>query len=565
MKNKWVPWSIVLLGIIAFVAAPGLRGVLQALYYGPEEPTPRIDQIALEDEAAKYPKEALIPLAALELQSFADYRSYFSQEDFGYLIADYEKVSALDPNSPLPHLRLGMRLLSHSGELNRPEEGQMRSHYRDKGPREPEQQYCLEKAIVQFRKAAALSPDNCAPDFLLAYACLANRQDSLADKALQSALAKPKWQLDSPELALAEMKLLETGLVPHFWGADFALETAMVRQSDADMKLQKLAGLLAYLAAAKSESDLPLALLYAESDLNLGERMMRQERGQLGQSVGAVTLFRLPRYFVPKASWDKLALGDRKAAQELWKKAQQEFEDFLRAEGRADLVESYRQALAEEKRISDNLPAASRSKAEKYPSWGDMIKTSRFRMVLLNLFQILLVGVLIILVGLLSLLIRAWEEKRPLPTWRGWQWGLLSLACLLSVYYLAHTYAEPRRDPGFFLKEPDLQSMLASIDRAEYTGNRAMFLLALESVGLLLVLATVFSLLLRHRQAAELRLEKASAVLACFRKWLPVTLALLLLAAVIFSIPAHLTLKRWDNTAKEILQQGEVKYFRFDP
>ena len=547
MRAGRLSLAIIIACVIAIPAVPPLREMARMVVANakaqetlPSEMLPSRQELARV--ARRHPDDLFVQLAAAQEPSFFSGRLASNDR------ARLREIVSRYSESPAAHFRLGKRLLESSVvALDREEEyegapvGQPRSSPQSRTPGEEEM---LEEAIKELRIASRLDRKNSAPDFLLAYAFFAKREDAEAEKALRTALGKPGWSLYTRELRGALLTLCEESGVPAVFAPIHA--QSLAEESSLYARLLSLAQLLEGLGEKNRQAARHgKAILYYQSGVHLGEVMLYGSDSIIEGLTGSVILSITAYRFISEKEEDQISrlhLPRKGRIARTKEITGRNFGSYLSAQGASYAANAYARGVAQ----AENFDADSRNYVKR--GMGQVLQAFASPQVLRAATAWLQTGyllTLLILAGLVSLALRWWREEKPAPTWQWREWGALTVIGF---------------GPGLAVN-----LSICSSEPGE-TSNLGTFVFAIvaAAVALLLplVVPAVGGLLKRRRQPPDARLGKFRACLASFRTLLPPTFALLLAVAVILTIPAQLRLQQWAQEEKKIIQQGEVQYWK---
>jgi hypothetical protein len=546
MKRKRLSWLVILIGLIAIAAIPALwqmpLAIMPFLMGGSGGP---LGEKTAEQVRKEYPRDFYLQLLLAE---GAFRRAGDNNDDITKAISRFAPVIKLDPQSPAPHLRLGLWLLQNSGGLNRIEElrGDIPKDYEPE-ERSPVEQLCLNQAIEQFRQAAALDPKNAAPDYFLAYCYFANKQDALADAALRSALARPEWTIYSREIRQAGLRFYQAKGYAPLVAVNYAHYAEPSTFLHSEPRLRAFARLLTGLGKENlQKGSAAKAAFYLESGAHLGGVYLQHADSLIDGLVAVAILHITSGPFADEKAKQQIealtTLTKQQKLERLSALRAGNFETFLTTNDRPAAAARCKSELS----LGQHFRAQVREKLDRETNLAEKAITSHWLAQAVLWWQQSFFSLLILLaIVFLSLVSLAWREKFPPPAWRWWEGAIIFLLALAP----AHIYAlflgphNPKEFELFGVFNPALLTIRITLP-------------------LLVLLPLIGALLKRRRQPAEARLGKIRAVLTSWRILLPPMVALLLLLSVIFTIPAQLVLGKWIKTEREIIRQGEVKYWQ---
>ncbi|NIM07247.1 MAG: hypothetical protein GTN65_16905 [Armatimonadetes bacterium] len=543
--------AVILACILSVPLVPTLReaarNVSRTVFRESDDALPA--QAELERIAKKHPRNLYTELA---LEEYAFARSEIESEHWSSEMptdsSRFRSVVSQYPEEPAAHLRLAMLLL---GDIRLEREEARDSRFEELSPekRSAKEKADLDKAIRHLRAASALAPENSAPDFLLAYALFAKREDSEAEKALRTALAKPGWSLYRPKIRQALLALLEESGAPpvHLPMAVLAREPLQWMSTLA--RKRPLARLLAGLEEkSRRTGDHERAVFYFESGAHLARVMLDGAESFSDGFVAIVVLQIISGPFISQSEKEALKSLNLPAEQETERRREiraRNLCSYLVAQGREDLADAYTLDFERGRRFMDDAKAMIRNEMPRlvaaYAS-RNMLFAAASWLLLLYVFALL------IITGFLSLISRSWKKQGTAPLWQWWEWAVLMAIAFVSTC------------AGGFSVFPTYQEELMTWHYLELVVILAGSI-AISTPLLLIVVPIVGGLRKRRRQPTEERLGRFQACLASFRALLPATFALLLVVALALTIPAQLRIQRWVEVEKKIIQQGEVEYW----
>ncbi|NIM04670.1 MAG: tetratricopeptide repeat protein [Armatimonadetes bacterium] len=455
------------------------------------------------------------------------------------------------PEEPAVRLRLAVQLLLDSGGLNREEE--WGAHRRGFFPKErsAEEKANLDEAIEHLRRASALAPENSAPDFLLAYALFAKQEDSEAEKALRTALAKPGWSVYTDEINQAMLTLHEESGVPGVFLSLSVLNVDTRQRIPLFSKSRSIARLLTGLGEkSRAAGDHERAVFYYECSTHLGRVILDGAEfsydGLVASSIFAIT----GGPFISKAEAEALKSFHLPKEQERYWRIEtysRNFRAYLVAWGREDLSDAYTRDSERTRRFKEDAVAVSR---RMMPRIHGALGSRSMQFAAMSWLLLLYVFALLIITGFLSLISRSWKKQGTAPLWHRWEWAVLMAAAFAPIYVV-----------GILFFSTDEGQLISPTSQGYEVISAVAAIIAIGAPLLLIVIPIVGGLRKRRRQPAEERLDRLQACLASFRALLPATFALLLLVSLALTIPGQLRIQRWVEVEKKIIQQGEVEYW----
>jgi|GEM_PF-3422157 len=544
--------SVLLLAVIL----PSLRGLLHTSAHPREADFFPVTPVIEDSIVQRFPKDLFIQLYAAEmnlrkLKEKINRGSAVTEQELTEAIERYNPVFALAPNAPAPHLRLAMRLLD-TIHLERSELYQylsLANSNNDKSSKavstelSPTEQLLIKAAIAQLQIASRNSGENAVTDYLLAYAYFADRQDGQANEALRSALNKQGWDLYDKEMRQAQGKLYQVQ------GLDALSKIAGYNSGFylTQAKLRVLVYFLSGLAGKEREAGKPAqAIFYIAAGLHLSDLALNNAYARVEILGAKYGLSDLGKSFVPEEKRKKIKRGyasGRERDKHFALEGEKYLKAFLKEQGRTDLVRQYTNGLALSRELDVQVQAAIKSEIDQFrrlwiSPW--LIHT------ILIWRQALLAGAALLVVGLLSLLMRLWRERRVAPIWKWWEWLGLLLVLLLPAHYQAfHTY----------------DSLIVPYRHNTWQISEMTFLVMGTSFGIFLLLIILVAWEKHSNQPEELRQGKLRACLASLRIILLPTVAALLLGTLLISIPSQIRFQRFVTEQERIFQQGEVQYW----
>jgi hypothetical protein len=512
-----------------------------------------------ENALKPYSQDLFVQLYLAETDSFLKVREAISgnnpaaaEKQITKAIKRFDPVFALAPESPAPHQRLAMQIMRHVSlarlKNHRPEQS-TRPYYERilknlPEKRSPIEQLLMGKAIEQLQIATRLSGDNAAPDYLLAYAYFDDRQDANADEALRAAVNKPGWDLYDDELRHAR------------WQTSQARKLNLIQEmaiyaslSPTRSHLRELTRLLSGLAAEKRATGAQTqAVLYLTAEIHLGGLMLRQADSTMDLRAATGNLSLIAGSFVDEREREairSLPISRQEQGKQITEVGEKNLTLYLISHGHGELAEQYRKDFS----TARELLSKSRIMLESYVArmtdfWG----SSWLGLAFLAYWQAMGSLGLLIIVGLISLSLRAWRDKGAVPLWRWWEWlGLMLLLVLppiICAYIIAAASDKENPMPMFFVYAALLPLLIGAI-----------------SFVVVLGLVIVGALLKRRRQNPEMRLGKFRACIASLRIILLPTAAALLLGTLLLSLTLQRDFQRFRTERQGIFQKGEVQYW----
>ena len=552
---KHLTLAVIVVCLIAIPVAPPLMKIVRTFTERPQgspiytrPPAPA----ALAHAARHHPDDVFVQLAALE-GSFYDF-DWMKPRGSGYeKMPDFDRlrqvVSRFD-DAPAAHLWLATRLLSQCGPLLR-KDARPHSSPEFFRPRTPAESTRLEEAIRHLQRAAALAPDNAAPEFLLAGALFAKHADAQAEEHLRRALGRSGWELYGGELQAAALRLYQQTSYPDAY-IPFAVEQLMQKQN---CRAFEPIYVLSYIVTGFAQNeraagrDAP-ALHHLQVAVRLGDVIFRNAKsfGQANNSHNV--LLAVPQSFVSYQEMEQAHFSGRLSPDEEFQRnyalGTKRLLAYLNQHGAAELAQLHQRDLAATDRleaIGDRLTRGYPNReTQAYESIWALLGFQTWLQVGFALFLLLLAGLGESLDALLARLLGRAEETPLRWSWREWAW-LVGLVVLPSyvIQFIAHLHR-----PVNFNR----------IDGILALG------LAFATGVLLLMVAVIIALLKRRRQATETRPAALSIISAGLRTLLPPTFALLLVLALTFTVLAQFRLQRWVLQEAQIAQQGELQYWK---
>jgi hypothetical protein len=548
---------VVIAGVLLLaVILPSLRGLLHTSAYPREYGFFPDEPVTKERVFRKFPRDLYIQLYAAEMnfrkiKEKINRGSEPTEQQLTEAIEKYNPVFALAPDAPAPHLRLAMRLLDPI-PLGRPELYQylrLANFNDDKLPKavpkklSTTEQLLLKEAIVQLQIASRNSGENAVPDYLLAYAFFADRQDDRANEALRSALNKQGWNLYDEEMRQAQWKIYQAqGLDPL---SKIAGYNSWLYQTQ--VRLRVLVYFLSGLAGKERQAGKPAqAVFYIAAGLHLSELTLNNAYARVEILEVKYGLPDLGRSFVPEEERRKIKrryAGRQEREQHFTAEGQKYLKAYLKEQGRTDLMMQYTKDLTLTRELDAQAHTAIKAEISLFKQlW---ISPWLVHTILLWL-QALLAGAALLLVGLLSLLTRYWRERKVAPIWRWWEWlGLMLLLLLPAHYQSFRTYDS--------LTVPYRYNIWQISEVTSWVMG--------TSFGIFLFLIMLVAWEKHANQPEEIRQGKLRACLASFRIILLPTVAILLLGTLLISIPSQINFHRFVAEQEGSFQKGEVEYW----
>jgi hypothetical protein len=558
--------GVILFCLVAMFALPQIREMGQSLRYSLKVKEnkyfiPIFPLEQLQQGAKQFPDDVYVQLALAESELTRSRNAIMQQRPHQKVNPSQfldptplRKVAARFPNSPAAQLRLAVQLLAKSGELQREEVfyGTPKALMSSRpAPRKhtPEELAALDEAIQHLRVASRLAPDNAAPEYLLAYAWFAKKEDTQADAALRAALVKPSWTLYTNETRKAALKLYVASDIPAFLRPDAAWAIYSSAQFVAAMDLSGLARLLAELGAINHQAgNNNQAVFYYQSGIQLGHRLLAKAESIMDVLYG-LRVNAIPSYsFITWEDRQQIqaeSTYSEKILERLTALRQKRFRDYMTAQRRSDLADlneaDYKQGTSLKTHIS--------LLNEEFNSlYGLLVMGYRQIYMLLTswLFTSYII-ILLLIVGLLSLFSRSWKAQGSPPVWRWRNFGWLLL--VLGLLFTAAIWAIP--------SHPELMSNSKNKLLAGIFGS-----LMLIAALLIALFPLIGGLLKRRRQSPETRMGKSQVVLASYRLLLPPLFAVMLVFALVSTFTAQLKVNRWAEDQYRKIEQGEVQYWQ---
>jgi len=543
--------------LLIIVILPNLREFFRMISWQ-YDPWSRL--VSQEKTLKQFSRDLYVQTYLAEKDTFVKVREVVSgnnpataEQKVTEIIKRFEPVFALAPESPAPHQRLAMQLISRIS-LVRPEiyetsgsPGPDVERILRKLPekRSPFEQLLLRNAIEQLHIASRLSKENAAPDYLLAYAYFADRQDAKADAALRTAIKKPEWDLYDDELRYAQWQTSKARRL-HIV-SQIAIFSARLFRTQSHLK--ELTRLLAALAKEKRTTGAQIqADLYLTAAIHLGNLMLRQADSMIDLGVAAGNISIIAGSFVEENEREaikSLPISRQEQGTKITEIGAKKLTAYLDAQGREELSRQYQRDLSAARELKNKSRSARDTSFSRFMSfWNSPWLGPAF----LTYWQALGSLGLLILVGLISLPLRPWREKGTAPLWRWWEWLglmlLLILPPLLGAYIIAAA-SDKEHQTSMFVYVAGLP-------------------LAAISFVVMLGLVIVGTLLKRRRQSPVTRLGKFRAVIASLRIILLPTAAALLLGTLLLSLPTQSAFHRFMTEQQGIFQKGEVQYWKIE-
>jgi hypothetical protein len=548
-------WTIAIC-LLVFLAIPGMRQLPLVFRYLGRVGTKDISSAprSREEAAKSYPKDIYIQVIAAS-STFSRARADWqkkglppSEVEYKKAIADLTRVGAQFHDSPIPHLRLAQEMLIDSGGLQR-EEVKFVARQRPPRARNPLEQFFLDKSIEQLRLAAAVSPKDATPDYLLAYAYYADKQDPLAEQALQAALAKPDLTISDYDIKMTRARFLLDEKRGQFFVPAIFSARYTPGPREFNEYFRELARMLSGLAEAKrAAGDNAKAISYYAAGIHSAENAQQKANSFIGAMVARSALYTINNRFISREAEEDIQKQDISSEAKLEKKRSlrnRNFEAYLVANGQQALARRFAADLSEADRIFKMI----KGRASLYISLLFKPFDSALLVAALLLWrQTIYVLGFALVIGGLSLAARAWKEKGQAPVWHWWEWALLLLLAVGAIQAFGLIYYHHHQE---FI---DLYRILRTLKFAYRIDRFALLLL--------LVVPIAGALWKRRRQAPEVRLGKMRACLASFRTLLLPTIAVMLLGVVILGSIEQVRLKRWEAAERQILKVGEVQYWK---
>lgn len=522
-------YSIVFLVIagVLLIALPPLR----------EIPTDVVCSIARGDPvsfgelwfaAAEHPHDLFMQLALAPDGLYPDYGSPDTEL--------FQRTFSIAPDSPAPHLRLGMALLEGIDGVGMGRDGKL--YYPTLSATEKE---FLTKAIEQLRLTASLAKDNAAPDFLLAFALLGDKQDLAAEAALRTALGKPGWTVYEPELRRAKLALYkESG------ASDTVAAIALLADwpSYLNSKLRSFTRFLITSAENfRRAGDEGQALLYYCSMVHLGDVALCGADSFIDALVADAILAIAADDFITPAERRQIAtssLSDAEKRKRGNEVRQRGLLSYLRANGQDRLADRYQKDLAYMEPFMVSIRKINAREAEE----DDVLLDPPLQYQgILGWIEFLMGATLLAAVLSFYLLLCTWRQRSLLPGWRFREWLLLVVITILPAYLLL-----------------SVQELLGELPDRNI--NRFLWWDAGLSLLLLLLCTIVAAMLKRRRIPPESRPTRSRSAVDALRIMLPPTVALLLIAGFTLSLPTARAFSRFSEKFLQQARQGEINYWQ---
>jgi hypothetical protein len=470
--------------------------------------------------------------------------------------APLRDVAARFPNFPAVHFQLGMQLLERSGELRRKEEyfgmsAEQLAHIPALREPTPEESADLNEAIQHLRTASRLAPDNSAPEYWLAYAWFAKKEDAQADVALRAALARPSWSIYRSEIQNASLKLYKASEIPALYRAGGVWAVTATSQFPSYAKARGLARMLAKLGEInrRNEKD-RRALFYYQAGVYFSHAMIENADSFLDSMVGLAIGAMPGGSFVSREErqriQDESGSGEERSKR-MASLRQRYFREYLTAQGRADLADLNEADTARGLKLKEKYYSTVSPRQTDGPLSLIALGYRHLVLLLINWLFVAYILVIFLIVGLLSLFSRSWKAQGSPPVWRWRNFGWLVLA--LGVLFIAAIWVIP--------SHPELLSNSINKLLAGIFGS-----LMLIAVLLIALFPLIGALLKRRRQSPEARMRKSQAVLASYRLILPPLFAALLLFALVSTFTSQLKVNRWAEGQYRKIEQGEIQYWQ---
>jgi hypothetical protein len=546
---------LIALCVVALLTVPPLREELRSTFSliqrGSFSPT----QEQLTQAARRLPPspETSIALAQIdmakatqELQSDEDSKPNQLPLD----VSVFQKAVEEFPDSPAPHLQLGLQLLLRCGQFLRPEAWGNPPTVVSVAPQAVPFRV---QAAQQLRLAASLAPKNAAPDYFLAALLFAQGDFAEAETSLRTALGKPEWSLYTREARLGLLALYQASQVPDFY-QPFVVPSVGPGVTGKvyyriDFLGQMLVGLeMQQLAAGRTNN----ASFYIQSLLHLGGIILQGADATEEVNIGAKFIALPVVPFVSKEKRNQLLEHFFSPAEKeiVQIKDDAAFRAFLAAQKRQDLTWLYD---GQRQGIEDFRKASSKAGKE---SFSGMAKAFTASVVLLSVVSLLQAGfVLLLYVLALVFSLLLWGGRGPgkAPVWRWWEWLLLMIFSF-GPAYLAVTLTLPQGEKTFLI-----------LIRNQMTAQQLLALQAGAFALLLPFLVPLIGGLLKRPPSERERIGKFHSCLSSWRTLLLPTFALLLVAALGFGYLAHRHLQPWVAKQNQIMQKGVVSYYKLIP
>jgi hypothetical protein len=546
---------VMLFCVLAVPLVPPLRDFARMLIKEVKSSQPLPTQQEAQAAARKLSKSAVTQIALIELAHDNNQIKQFNKGNFSdnfnaNEIASLRSVVNTYPKSAAAHLAMAEGLLDASGFIDREELNFSRPAPGDyvAPPRSKTQWAYLEEARRELKTASTLAPDNAALAYLYAYACFDAKDDAKGNITLEETKKKTFWDFYGQETENAIIALVEASgrsLVSYYPGSSGG------RLADlGGRKLHELLRLLtAFAEKERRAGQTEKAIFRYEQAMQLSERMAADvhtsfECTTLVQEVSSISIhFVTPAESAPVRKLRANSPERKRQVEQLRELGTRKFIAYLTAAGRQDLAQRYMHDLQHAQELG--------TKANKEIYAGSVKFHNSFvspALVLTFADGVLIAWVigLLIVIGIVSLLARAWAAAGTAPFWHWWEWAVMLLFCFIPIGLVFAAMIDHDNTNGRIVSSHNLLALALGL---------------LEAGLLLIILPLVIALLKRRRQPVEIRMGKFQAILASYRTLLPPTFALLLLLALALAIPAQLRLQSWTKQQKQIIQVGEVQYW----
>lgn len=552
MNSAKLTIGLILVAVVLVVAVPQFRAAFVAFgrFFdtGGSKPT----RAEYRTAVMRYPDDADVWIAFAEVISMPEVAlpngGAAGQEDEREWTAEkaYQKAITIAPDAPGPYLRYAQYLLRDT-TLGRSEELGVPESLQSDNDRSEKEVQRLQEALGLLEKAGKLDEDNAAPNFLRAYCHLALRKDHRAVTALESAIAKPHWDLAARQAATGMLRLVEAAGISEIQAPSAAL--AYTSLFSIHSQLRTLTRTMVGLGdTLREKGKHEQAITYFEASMHLG-RLMRQDAYTLIEGLVGIAVTRMVSGpFISEAEKDQIeesTTGKEERYSRLRRERAQNMGAYLRKHGHPELAQLYQSEVQKTEAWREDAEDFTRNQM------GRLLRTfyagnAKYLWVL----SIAAAGfaALWLLTALISLAARYWREKDNYPVWTYLEWGAAMAASVLGGTVSVVLWPSTPVPAGY--ESPHFMHEVPGI-----------FLAAAVAVVLWLLAVLVMALRRRGRLLEEERPGKIRTYLAALRTLLPPTFAAFLLMSVIARVPAHRQIQHWTDRQHTVIEQGEVEYY----
>jgi hypothetical protein len=499
--------------------------------------------------AARHPQDAAVALAAAYIPDPGQWRQYVIGD--APLAPDLDALQAAvtaHPQDAAGHFFLGCRRLEQVVQITN-----KKLKTKPAAKAALLQQVDFSSAREQLKAAARCDPNNAAPHYLLAYTFLINNNTTSAARELRIAQACPDWRTYRSELGRGVLAIFNESTSAQIPGLH---EVAIIAGTDELLAPEYVEALVKLLAGRAQSARVAArhaeALFFCRAILHLAQIELHGATGLTDAVVVRSNVRLLAKTFVTDI--DRRALQaqhveKREMATRLDKLGAARLESYLLFQKQPDLAKQSKQLPTEARNLVSVILRANRQNKQL----DSFMSEGGFGIAVLLFTLAACALAMLLLTGIASLAARSWRTEGTAPVWFFGQWLVFGLVSLLAF-------------PLALLILGILERKYLSAGSWFVAMQTAMIVVpilgALLVPVLLFVVPIVGALRKRRRQPMEIRMGRFQAILASYRILLPPTFALLLLVAIIWAIPAGVALQRAAAQQKQIIQVGELAYWK---